>query len=175
MSVKIFLCWIYHDWLVKQCFKMQLSQIIWIFVYSQYKCMQPFLNPLPQCAFPNGTVTSIKSHGRHKVSDHLHFCSFLILFRPTTKKTHMFSLVPHCFPILNMMPSSNGNIFRVTGHLCGEFTGPGEFPAQWPVTRSFDIFFDPRSNKRLSKQWWGWWFKTPPTRSPLWRHCNENN
>ena len=24
---------------------------------------------------------------------------------------------------LNMMTSSNGNIFRVTGHLCGEFTG----------------------------------------------------
>ena len=24
----------------------------------------------------------------------------------------------------NMMTSSNGNIFRVTGHLCGEFTGP---------------------------------------------------
>ena len=23
-----------------------------------------------------------------------------------------------------MMKSSNGNIFRVTGHLCGEFTGP---------------------------------------------------
>ena len=28
-------------------------------------------------------------------------------------------------------------IFRVTGHLCGEFTG--EFPAQRPVTRSFDV------------------------------------
>ena len=24
-----------------------------------------------------------------------------------------------------MMTSSNGNIFRVTGPLCGEFTGPG--------------------------------------------------
>ena len=28
------------------------------------------------------------------------------------------------------MTSSNGNIFRVTGQLCGEFTGPGEFPTQ---------------------------------------------
>ena len=37
----------------------------------------------------------------------------------------------------------------------------GEFPAQRPVTRSFDIFFDLRLNKRLSKQSWGWWFKTP--------------
>ena len=36
---------------------------------------------------------------------------------------------------------------------------PGEFPEQRPVTRSFDVFFDLRLNKRLSKQW-GWWFET---------------
>ena len=29
---------------------------------------------------------------------------------------------------LRMMTSSNGNIFRVTGHLCGEFTGPRWIP-----------------------------------------------
>ena len=28
-----------------------------------------------------------------------------------------------------MMTSSNGNIFRVTGHLCGEFTGPRWIPS----------------------------------------------
>ena len=33
----------------------------------------------------------------------------------------------------------------------------GDFPAQRPVTRSFDVFFDLRLNKRLSKQWRGWW------------------
>ena len=59
------------------------------------------------------------------------------------------------------MTSSNGDIFHVTGPLCGEFTGPGEFPTQRPVTRSFDVFFDLRLNKRLSKQPWGWWFETP--------------
>ena len=48
----------------------------------------------------------------------------------------------HAFTEHSMMTSSNGNIFRVTGPLCGEFTGPGEFPAQRPVTRSFDVFFD---------------------------------
>ena len=37
----------------------------------------------------------------------------------------------------------------------------GEFPTQRPVTRSFDVFFDLRPNKRLSKHWWGWWFETP--------------
>ena len=66
-----------------------------------------------------------------------------------------------------MMTSSNGNIFRVTGPLCGEFTGPGEFPRQRPVTRSFDVLFDLRLNKRLSKQPWGWWFETPSW--SLWR------
>ena len=60
-----------------------------------------------------------------------------------------------------MMTLSNGNIFRVTGPLCGEFTGPGEFPTQRPVTRSIDVFFDLRLNKRWSKQPWGWWFETP--------------
>ena len=35
-----------------------------------------------------------------------------------------------------------------------------EFPAQRPVMRSFDVFFDLHLNKRLSKQRWGWWFDT---------------
>ena len=47
---------------------------------------------------------------------------------------------------------------------------PGEFLAQRPVTRSFDVFFDLRLNKRLSKQTWGWWFET--LSHPLWSHCN---
>ena len=62
------------------------------------------------------------------------------------------------------MMSLNGTIFRVTGHLCGEFAGP-----RWiPLTRSFDVFFDLRLNKRLSKQSWGWWFET--LSHPLWYH-----
>ena len=71
------------------------------------------------------------------------------------------NLAPHqTLPgILIMMTSSNGNIFRVTGPLCGEFTGPGEFPTQRPVTRSYDVFFDLRLNKQLSKQSWGWWLR----------------
>ena len=47
---------------------------------------------------------------------------------------------------------------------------PGEFPTQKPVTRSFDVYFDLRSNKRLSTQLWGWWFETQSR--PLWRHRN---
>ena len=49
---------------------------------------------------------------------------------------------------------------------------PGEFPTQTPVTRSFDVYFDLRPNKRLSKQLLGWWFET--LSPPLWRHRNEH-
>ena len=70
-----------------------------------------------------------------------------------------------------MMTSSNGNIFHVTGHLRGEFTGDCWIPPQRPVTPSSEIFFDLRMNKLLSKQWWCWWFETPLR--PLWFHCNE--
>ena len=69
-----------------------------------------------------------------------------------------------------MMTSSNGNNVRVVG-LCEENSPvTGEFPPQRPVTWSFDIFFDLRLNKRLSKQSRPWWFETPSC--SLWRHCN---
>ena len=47
----------------------------------------------------------------------------------------------------------------------------GKFPLQTPVTRSFDVFFDLRLNKRLDKQWRRRWLETP-SRS-LWYHRNE--
>ena len=46
------------------------------------------------------------------------------------------------------------------------------FPAQRPVTRSFEFFFELRPNKRLSKQSLGWWFETPTRSLWLWRHRN---
>ena len=53
--------------------------------------------------------------------------------------------------------------------LCAENTPVnGEFPAQRPVARSFDVFFDLCLNKQLSKQSWGWWFGSPSR--PLWHH-----
>ena len=45
-----------------------------------------------------------------------------------------------------------------------------EFPAQRPVTRSVDVFFDLRVNRQLSKEWRRWWFETLPR--SLWRDCN---
>ena len=67
-----------------------------------------------------------------------------------------------------MVTSSNGNIFHVTGLCAGNSPVTGEFPSQRPMTRSFDVFFDLRLNKRLSKQSKSWWFETP--RRSLLRH-----
>ena len=68
-----------------------------------------------------------------------------------------------------------GSCWPQMGHMLVPWTlpVPSEFPAQRPVTRSFDVFFDLRRNKRLSKQSWGWWFET--LLRPLWRHRNETS
>ena len=47
-----------------------------------------------------------------------------------------------------------------------------EFPTQRPVMLNFDVFFDLRLNKRLSKQSFGWWFAMPF--HSLLRHCNAH-
>ena len=63
-------------------------------------------------------------------------------------------------------------IFSVFLAICAGISPlSGEFLAQRPVTRSFDVFFDLRLNELLSKQSGGWWFETPTL--PLWRHKNE--
>ena len=43
-----------------------------------------------------------------------------------------------------MMTSSNGNIFCVTGHLCGEFTGDRWIPRTKASDAIFDVYFDLR-------------------------------
>ena len=69
-----------------------------------------------------------------------------------------------------MMTSSNGTFSALLDLYAGKSPVTSEFPAQRPVTRSFDVFFDLRLTKRLSKQSWGWWFET--LSRPLLRHCS---
>ena len=49
-----------------------------------------------------------------------------------------------------IITSSDGNIFRVTGLCEGNPPVNSWFSPQRPVTRSFDVFFDLRLNKRLN-------------------------
>ena len=73
-----------------------------------------------------------------------------------------------------MMTSSTGNIFFVTGHLCGEFSYHRWIPlTKASIAELWYIFFYLHLNKQLSKQSWGWWFETPSR--PLWGHCNVNS
>ena len=60
--------------------------------------------------------------------------------------------------LFTMMTSSNGNIFRVTGPLCGEITGHRWIPHTKASDAELSCFLWSAPNKRLSKQWW---FKTP--------------
>ena len=119
---------------------------------------------MPQCFNPGTSIaTALKAFSSLDVSwNDYSQCSIY--------KLQAMIRLPMVSTCGTMMTSSNGNIFRVTGPLWGEFTGPGEFPTQRPVTRSFDVFSDLRLNKRLSKQPSGWWFETPSW--SLWCQCN---
>ena len=92
-----------------------------------------------------------------------------------SRNNHRNTLIvrPPRWIMLFMMKSSNGNIFRVTGHLCGEFTGPRWIPHTKASEAELRCFlWSASEKKRLSKQSWGWWFET--LSCPLWRHCNVN-
>ena len=99
----------------------------------------------------------------------MHWLSPVMVWCPRSKR-HCLNQSVEKKKKKSMLTLSNGNICRVTGHLCGEFTGNRWIPAQRPVTWSFDVFIDLCLNKQLSKQWWGWWFEMPLC--PLWRHYN---
>ena len=68
------------------------------------------------------------------------------------------------------MASSNGNIFRITGPLCEEFTGHRWIPQKGQWRRALMYSLVCAWINGWVKQPWGWWFETP-SRS-LWRHCN---
>ena len=103
------------------------------------------------------------------------------VFQRSLSKFQPFCLVPH--QLNNRPPDNDGSATRTLISrafswivrnmeiltLCeGNSPITGGFPSQRPVTRSFDIYFDLRLNKRLRKQSRRRWFETP-SRS-LWRH-----
>ena len=94
--------------------------------------------------------------------------------RDTCRSNHTLCAFRHsvCVDRVGTWWRHQMEIFSALLAICAENSPiPGEFPAQRPVTRSFDVFFDLRLNKRLSKQSGDWWFETPVW--SLWRHRNE--
>ena len=94
----------------------------------------------------------------HKYENPLHYHKkYILLFR-------LFSLLH------TLIPWWRHEMETYSALLWGKPPVTGEFPSQRLVTRSLDVFFDLRLNKRLSKQSGCRWFDTP-SRS-LWRRCN---
>ena len=81
-----------------------------------------------------------------------------------------FPFTPCCMPVHTWWRHQMETFSALLAICAGNSSVPGDFPAQRPVTRSFDVFFDLRLNKRLSKQSWSWWLET--LSRPLWRRSN---
>ena len=72
---------------------------------------------------------------------------------------------------LKQMKSWCGNGFRITGRLCGEYTGHRWIPlTKWPVMWNLGVRYDASVNKLLNEQLSSCWFETS------WRsnHCHCN-
>ena len=105
--------------------------------------------------------------------------SLLYYGRPLYKGGSNSEVYLSCHHLVDWRGVSNKNYIMMASiikwkhfprYLWGEPSVTGGFPSQRPVTRSFDVFFDLRVNKRLSKQWRCQWFET--TSRSLWRHSN---
>ena len=95
------------------------------------------------------------------------YCKYTTVFRTGLQgRTVCNWLVIPCINIFEKKKKkSNGNIFRVTGLLCREFTGH-----RWiPLTKASDVELWCSLSSGL-KQSRCWWFETPSCSS--WRHCN---
>ena len=127
-------------------------------------------------------------HSKNNFNERLLVICFEQYFIPNQPIWYMFIKVSikccwkECYQVFILQlrsPSGEGTwwrhqmeIFFALLALCaGNSLVTSEFPAQRPVTRSFDVFFDLHLNKRLNKQPWGWWLKTPLC--SLWRHRND--
>ena len=128
---------------------------------------------------PNNHTISIMQ-GRHSLKEFFDFAKGHVAWRPLLGLLNWYPLIfvktlQFTWRSRTRQPWWRHQIetFPASLAVCAENSPvPGEFLAQRPVTRSFDVFFDLHPNKRLSKQWRGWWFETPLC--PLWRHRNGN-
>ena len=113
---------------------------------------------------------TMTSHQQHSVTNHGYLYSFydcLLVYWPIMRGIHGDPWIPLTIRWRHQMETFSA----LLAFSAGNSPVAGEFPAQRPLTRGFDVFFDLRLNKPLSKQSRGWWSETPS--SPLWRLCNE--
>ena len=117
----------------------------------------PYCNPKEMCRFNIPHITTTKQNLPNCA--HMQWGCSAIFIMYTWLLIIVRNMLTQRRPFDIMMTSSNKNIFRVTGHLCAEFTDP-----RWIArTKASDVefwcflcFLD----KRLSTHSWGWWFET---------------
>ena len=134
--------------------------------------------------------TSFLQHHRVERPCHGHHCRSVNIISIPSVRSLSTNLPIQC-SFLHLKCNASTSNLLVTGHswkrkaevksIHDDVIKWKHFPRNWPfvravnsqrsVTRSFDIFFDLRLNKRLSEQSWGWWFET--LSCPLWRHRND--
>ena len=99
----------------------------------------------------------------NSVSVCLSIITYYITLRPR-------NIIPGCKQIFPWWRHQMETFSALLAIFAGNSPITGKFPAQRPVTRSYDILFDPHLIKRSSKESRGCWCEMP---SPsLWRHCN---
>ena len=90
------------------------------------------------------------------------------------KRSQLDTNLPSCLPDICHAWCHQMETFSALLAICaGNSLVTGEFPAQRPVTRNLDVFFDLRLNKLLSKLSRHWWFEMPSC--SLWLNYNGTN
>ena len=139
-----------------------LTTTVWPWVWSIYICFVDILhrfgkskpiNSAPNCALAIGHRSNRREICLGLFSD--------LNIGPLTHINDTYIGCGHRSPSITWWRHQMETFSALLAICVGNSPVSGEFPAQRPVTRSFDVFFDLCPNKRLSKQSWGWWFETP--------------
>ena len=124
-----------HLWICQFCTAIKSLDTLYLKLWSSKPNLLICLQSIAEVAHSLHLHVVLTRLSQHQYADH-----YFPLILPTSLRIELISsfyrltminrarFVPvDQFPSI-MMTSSNGNIFRVTGHLCGEFTGPRWIP-----------------------------------------------
>ena len=104
---------------------------------------------------------------------HLNSLASLLFVQQLSKVNNAGSLWGESSPDVPWWRHQIGTFSALLALCAGNSPVSGEVPIQRPVARSFDVFFDLRLNKCLSKHSRRRWFETPSC--SLSRHCNAES
>ena len=113
--------------------------------------------------------TSMLNLFQKNINMYFHFLSFFFIISEIDEISQQgWHSWYHSYPWWRHQMETSSALLAI---YAGNSPVPREFPAQRPVTRSFDVCFALHLNNRLSKQSWGWWLETPS--ASLWRHVMQ--